>query len=320
MNKYLGHDLQIFGVESVKIDGGKGDGMRLLNVRNGKGLEFTVSVDRCADISRLSLDGVNFGYFSPCGYVSPKYYDNKGAGFLKSFTAGFFTTCGLCAVGSPCTDDGEELPLHGTISNTPCENIAHWTDEENIHIKAQIRDASIFAHQLILEREYIVSLNENTITLKDTVKNIGSAASPIEVLYHCNMGYPLLCENAKVTIPGISITPRDEHAKEDIENAKVMEKPQKGFVERCYYHEMHGNVTVSIENPDINKGLKMHYDADNLKCFTEWKMMGEYDYVLGLEPGNCLPDGRDVMRETGMLEFLEPGEEKSFQIKFEFTR
>ena len=320
MNKYIGHYTQVYGVESVRLDGGKGDGMRLLQVKNGKGLEFTVSVDRCADISRLSLDGVNFGYFSPCGYVHPKYYDNKGAGFLKSFTGGFFTTCGLTAVGSPCTDEGEDLPLHGTISNTPCENISHWIEDDEIHIKAIVRDAAIFAHQLILEREYIVSLSENTIVLKDKVKNIGNCKTPFEILYHCNMGYPLLSENAKVTIPGASITPRDEHAAEDVENAKVMEKPQAGYVERCYYHEMHGKTTVSIENPDINKGLLMHYDADDLKCFTEWKMMGEYDYVLGLEPGNCYPDGRDVMREKGMLEFLEPGEKKCFKIKFEFTK
>ena len=47
-------------------------------------------------------------------------------------------------------------------------------------------------------------------------------------------------------------------------------------------------------------------------------MMGEYDYVLGLEPGNCYPDGRNVMREKGMLEFLEPQEEKVHHITFEF--
>ena len=49
---YYGHESQLFGVEEVRLQGGKGDGMRLLQVRNGKGLEFTVSADRCADISR----------------------------------------------------------------------------------------------------------------------------------------------------------------------------------------------------------------------------------------------------------------------------
>ena len=47
-------------------------------------------------------------------------------------------------------------------------------------------------------------------------------------------------------------------------------------------------------------------------------MMGEYDYVLGLEPGNCLPDGRDVMREKGYLQFLNPGKCKAYHLIFEF--
>ena len=64
--------------------------------------------------------------------------------------------------------------------------------------------------------------------------------------------------------------------------------------------------------------MNMTYDTSELKCFTEWKMMGKHDYVLGLEPGNCYPDGRDAMREQGMLEFLKPGEEREFNVKFEF--
>lgn len=320
MNKYIGHPHQVYGVEEMRLSAGKGDGMRMLYVRNGLGLEFWVSVDRCADIARLSLKGDNFGYFSPCGYVSSKYYDNKGAGFLKSFTAGFFTTCGLTAVGSTCTDDGEELPLHGTISNTPCENIAHWIADDGIHIKAIVRDATLFSHKLILEREYIASLKENKIILCDKIKNIGSETSPLEVLYHCNMGYPLLSENSVVSVPSTEVLPRNEYAKEGIEDSLKMEIPQNGYVEKCYYHIVSGNPTVSIYNPDINKGLNIKFDTKELPYFTEWKMMGEYDYVLGLEPGNCYPDGRDVMREKGILEFLEPDEEKVHHVTFEFIQ
>ena len=65
MNPYIGHEHQISGVEEHRLVGGRGDNMRLFEVRNGKGLEFTLSADRCSDISRLSFDGVNLGYFSP---------------------------------------------------------------------------------------------------------------------------------------------------------------------------------------------------------------------------------------------------------------
>ena len=59
---YYGHESQLFGVEEYRLAGGKGDGMRLLQVKNGLGLEFTVSADRCADISRLHFRGENCGH------------------------------------------------------------------------------------------------------------------------------------------------------------------------------------------------------------------------------------------------------------------
>ena len=319
MNPYVGHEQQLYGVEEMRLVGGKADGMRILQVKNGSGLEFTVSVDRCADLSRLSLGGVNFGYFSPCGYVSPKYYDNNGNGFLKSFTAGFLTTCGLSNVGTPCEDGGESFPLHGTISNTPAEVVNHWIESNEIHIKAIIRDAAIFSHQLILEREYVVPLFQNELRINDTVKNIGSCETPLQILYHFNMGYPLLDENTVLTIPSDNVIPRNDHAAEDVENCLRMEKPQRGYEERCYYHFFKEEPKISVYNPTLKKGLVMSYDTDALRYFTEWKMMGEYDYVLGIEPGNTLPDGRDVMREKGLLETLKPQEEKRFSLNFTFT-
>ncbi|OQB99704.1 MAG: hypothetical protein BWX78_01642 [Firmicutes bacterium ADurb.Bin099] len=42
--------------------------------------------------------------------------------------------------------------------------------------------------------------------------------------------------------------------------------------------------------------------------------MGCRDYVLGLEPGNCHPDGRDVMRREGTLKFIAPGESITYQV------
>lgn len=147
----------------------------------------------------------------------------------------------------------------------------------------------LFSHKLILEREYFCPLDKNEIYLTDRIQNIGSAEAPLEVLYHCNMGYPLLSENAVVTIPSVKVAPRNDHAKGGIENCLVMEKPQRGYEEKCYYHTLTGKTAVSIANVDIKKAVTIRYDTAELGCFTEWKMMGEGEYVLGLEPGNCLP-------------------------------
>lgn len=320
MNPYIGHEQQLYGVTESRLVGGKGDGMRMLTVKNGSGLEFTISLDRCADVSQLSFKGDNFSYFAPCGYVAPQYYDrNGGAGFLRSFTAGFFTTCGLTSAGNPCVDDGEELPLHGTVSNIPCESFGYWVKDDAIHIKAVIRDAYLSGVQLILEREYVCPLFKNELYVNDAVKNIGYKESPIQIMYHCNMGYPLLSENAKVMIPASKVEPRNALAAEGLDRCLIMEKPQRGIDEVCYYHIMSGTPTVSVYNEDIGKGLEMSYDTAEMKYFTEWKMMGENEYVLGLEPGNCNPDGRKAMREMGDLEMIQPGATREFHLKFRFV-
>ena len=169
MNPYIGHETQISGVEEHRLTGGKGDGMRLYEICNGLGLELCVSPDRNGDITRLRFLGRNMSYMSPCGYVAPAYYDKTGSNWLSSFTAGYLTTCGLQAVGSPCTDQGEELPLHGSIANLPCEQ-AYWEeDEEDIRIHTVTRDEVIFGRKMVLNRTITVSKKENVFTIDDEI-------------------------------------------------------------------------------------------------------------------------------------------------------
>lgn len=314
MNQYIGHESQYYGVEEHRLVGGKGDGMRLFQVRNGKGLEFTVSADRAADISRLSFCGMNMGYFSPCGYVSPAYYDEEKEGFLKSFSAGFLTTCGLTNAGSPCEDAGEALPLHGSISNTPAEHIYWEEDGKEIRLHATVTDARLFSHKLVLDRTIRCPLAENVFSIEDRIKNEGDCAYPVEILYHMNMGYPLLSENSIVYIGSDSVKARNKRAFEGLSKWAEMQKPEAGFEEQCYYHHFRGEGKAGVFQPEHDLGLLISFDSENLNYFTEWKMMGIRDYVLGLEPGNCHPDGRKKMREDGTLKILAPKEEAVYRL------
>ena len=322
MKEYIGSYLQIRGAEKYVLQNGKGDGMHFLFVRNGLGLEAWISLDRAGDISRINFRGDNMAFFSPCGYVAPAYYDEKGLGFLKSFTAGFFTTCGLTAVGSPCVDDGEELPLHGNVSNIPAELLCIDETKDSIVIKLRIEDKVIFGRKLVMLRTYTFSYNENTFSVSDEVTNEGDNTSPYMIMYHCNLGYPLLSEKSIVKIPYNDIKPREENAAKYIDSALIMEKPQANYTERCYYYDVKEKdnfARVGIFNPDINKGVVFRYSKETLPKFTQWKMMGKTDYVLGLEPGNCTPDGRDVLRKNGELKFIEPEETIKTGITFKFT-
>jgi len=316
MNKYVGNQSQLFGVEEHRLVGGKGDGMILLEVRNGLGLEMVISVSRCADISRLYFKGNSLGYFSPCGYVHPSYYSKHDVDFLKSFTAGFLTTCGLNNVGVPCVDNGEKLPLHGTISNIPATRYSYEILEKEIVVNALIEDEELFSHKMALERKYIISLKENKFDIKDRIVNLGDKEYPAMILYHMNMGYPLLSEKSVLTIPSINVKGRSPLAEREINEWNKMLPPTKEYEERCYFHSFDKDRYAMIYSPLINTELKIKF-SNNLSFFTEWKMMGEKDYVLGLEPGNAHPDGRDKMREENVLTILKPEESLTYNVTVE---
>ena len=316
---YIGHSSQIYGVEKHRLIGGKGDGMKLLQVRNGNGLEFTVTADRCADISRITYQGVNFNYFSPCGYVGPQYYDKSDFGFLKSFTCGFLTTCGLTTVGTPSIDGEDTFPLHGNISHVPAEHIYYEQEDDKIIIHALVNDSSIFKHKLELRRTITCSTEDNKLVIVDKIKNCDSIRTQFMLLYHMNMGYPLLDENAELYIPSSNVSSKDERAEEGINEWNKMTPPQSGFIEQCYYHEYKDDKGCAmLFNKKIGKGLSIRFDADKLDTLIEWKMMGQRDYVLGLEPSNSRLEGYKALKQNGKLKYLEPGEEQSFQIEVEF--
>jgi len=124
MNYYVGHPLQVRGAEQYVLKGGKGDGMNFLYARNGLGLEIWISADRCADVARVTFNGKNMSYTSPCGQVAPAYYDRTGLNFLKSFNAGFLPPAVLTAQAdlvltrvkkSVFTAESAIPPLHLTL-------------------------------------------------------------------------------------------------------------------------------------------------------------------------------------------------------------
>jgi hypothetical protein len=320
-NKYVGHELQYRGVEEMRIAFGRGEGMKILQIRNGKGLEMMISLDRCADIPRLSCCGVNYGFFSPCGYCAPQFYDKNE--FLRNFTAGFLTTCGLATTGAACEYNGESLPMHGTIANQPAEWYMYETLGNEIIVKAKIRDAVLFGRKFILTRTYRISLDENIVIISDEIENIGTEKLPLMLLYHFNMGYPLLSEKAVLDIPHTSVRPHNKRAADGISSCLVVEKPQDGFEEQCYYYdviEKDGFCQIGISNEENGAKLQMRWKADALDCFTQWKMMGSGEYVMGFEPGNCTPEGCAAMEKAGKLKLLGAGEKYVTEIILKCSR
>ena len=75
---YIGNLRQLFRVDEYRKIGGRGDGMRVTEVKNGSGLSFSSITDRCMDIPYLSYRGHNFGFLQDTGDIAPAYYDEIG--------------------------------------------------------------------------------------------------------------------------------------------------------------------------------------------------------------------------------------------------
>ncbi len=323
--KYVGDPSQLFGAKDYTLNSGKARGVRAVDLKNGSGLEFTVLPDRGMDIAWLSYKGVNFSYIGKPGVVAPEYYSQSGLDFLRSFYAGFLTTCGLRSVGSPSVDEGEELGLHGRIANTPAEEVysgTEWKEQSPVlKVKGRMREARVFGENLVLRREITCKCGENKIVIEDSVENDGFRKEPLMLLYHFNLGYPVLDEKAYLLAPTRELRPRDEVAAKGVDAHDRFQKPTEDYSEQVFYHDLKadkdGNTCAALINEELGLGVVIRINKNQLSNFTQWKQMGEGEYVLGMEPCNCQVGGRADSRAKGVLEYLEPGEVRTFRTEIE---
>jgi len=316
--KYIGNLSQIGGCRHYTLSEGWGRGMRATDISTGSGLQYTVLPDRGLNISLASYKGVNLVYLTPNGETSPSFYDPEGINWLRTFAAGLLTTCGLTYLGPPCEDDGEHLGLHGRISSIPARqfvDLSDWEgDEYRYKVKGIVEEGYIFGNKLRMEREISSVQGQNVIRLTDKITNFGNSPSPYTILYHFNFGYPLLSEDTELLIDPLETLPRDANAVPGIGEFRNFIKPQPSYNEQVFYHTMKGNdkgdASVTIKNKKIGIAVNVRFNIKQLPYITQWKMMGEGEYVLGIEPCNIPCKSRKALREENVLPILQPGESK----------
>jgi hypothetical protein len=318
---------QLLGARQCRLEGGRAEGLRVVDAWNGSGLEFSALADRGLDIYRLTCRGRNFSYLGSPGLVAPAYCDDSGVAWLRSFGAGFLVTCGLRNVGGSCEEGGESFGLHGRASAAPAEALSAdvaWEGERaSVVVSGRMREARVFGENLRLERRIVAPCGEDRLVIEDRVVNLGFREEQIAILYHFNLGYPLLDEGARVLAPSSSVRPRVESMRPGLARWQSAQPPTRDWAEEVFFHELRpdseGMTEVALVNERSALGLSLRFDARSMPRFTQWKMMGEGEYVMGLEPGNCLPEGRKTLCERGELETLAPGESRSFRVEAAFA-
>jgi hypothetical protein len=322
----VGHMDQVAGIKLFEAADGLGRGCRMLQVWTGSGLDFTVTADRALDISTCLFKGIPLAWASSVGVVHPAHYEPEGLGWLRSFPGGLLATCGLDQFGAPSSDAGEELGLHGRAGNLPARYVGYrtyWTEDDyELEITGEVRQTRVFGENLVLRRQISTQLGSNRIRIADVVTNEGFSSQPHMILYHFNLGFPLVTEDARLHLDAEQTIPRDEDAAAGLADWSRFQPPTAGYREQVFRHvptaDEEGQVHVELENPTLGIGLRWSYDRTSLPHLFQWKMMGQGTYVLGIEPANSSGvEGRAIARQRGDLPHLEPGESRRYTLAVE---
>lgn len=127
-------------------------------------------------------------------------------------------------------------------------------------VSGEVRECSASGENLVLKRTISTKMFSSEIVLEDTIINEVFLTEKIALCYHCNFGYPLVCEDSKI----INVPEEFSH----------IPSPIHDIEEECIDVKYNDDVvTVGIENKKI--GVSLTYNTDVLKDFLIWKMPGE---------------------------------------------
>jgi len=323
----LGRIEQIGGLRCLQSTEGREAGVKEIQIRTGAGLSYSILPSRGLDIGLAEFGGVPLSWLSPNGEVHPAFFDSRGLSWLRTAAGGLLMTCGLTQVGSPGTDEGEELGLHGRVHHTPARQVCaegHWEEDEyDMVVQGKVEETSIFGWNLRLTRHIRSRVGANQIFIRDIVENAGFDPAPHMLLYHFNFGFPLLDAQTEIRLPHGTVTPREPGL--TIEDLEAWPLPQAGYHERVYYHEnlstsADGTANVTIRNPHFPLAgnpltVRLSWETGDLPVLVQWKMPGEGTHVLGIEPANCHVEGRSAERARGTLVSLAAGQTKEYHLE-----
>ena len=301
MDGRISNFAQIASLRRYTLTEGRAKGLEVLDCDNGK-IRFLLNLTHALDVMQLYHEGQNVSFVSKNGF------DGRDIGFLRRFEGGMLYTCGLDSVGGR-----EGFELHGTLHTTPAELLRAECNEDGIIVEAIVYDTSLFGKNLKLLRKVTSAIGSETVTVEDTLCNEGFAEENYCLLYHVNVGYPMLDCGAYVLCEEESCDPRTPYAAEQMATRYEMTDSVAGQDETCYFLKLK-NPSISLVYEKIGKRFTLSYSKDTLPCFVEWKSMASGDYALGLEPCTTELDDRFTYRT------IEAGEKIALSIAITVSR
>ena len=306
--------------------GGPSDQVEVIEVDTGA-VHATILPSRGMSIWMLEAGGIRFGWNSPvAGPIHPglvPIFDPSGIGWLEGFDE-LVVRCGLESNGAPEHDDSGHLryPLHGRIGNLPATSLSIEYDEASgrLEVIGEVLESRLFIKRLRLRCRIRFQAGSANVELLDDVTNDLATPATMQLLYHINVGSPVLSAGATLEAPIESLAPKDTLSAGEIEQWKEFGGPQDGYAERVYFARLRSDdtnsTTAMLRSSNGECGLGVTYKTKGLPRFVLWKnTAAETDgYVTGLEPATNYPNTRSFEEKQGRVVEIAAGETASFRV------
>jgi hypothetical protein len=190
-----------------------------------------------------------------------------------------------------------------------------------LRASATVFEGGALGPMLRLERTIRTWTGSGTVELEDRTSNLGSEVEAAPLLYHVNLGPPLLDEGAELSLGDDRgrVLPRDDAAAAGLARWAMPGKAERSAAELVFEHEVApdpaGWCAARLRNPAVGLEFEMAWERAGLPRFHQWLHPAAGIYVLGLEPANCSVLGRAADRAAGRLPLLEPGETRITRVR-----
>jgi hypothetical protein len=291
---------QLCSVYEYEYRKGKAKGETIIAVSNGA-LDFTLTPDSGLDIYNMRHKGVNIAFLSKNGMTK----NTANGTFAQRFPGGFLYTCGLDAIGVT-----QGHVQHGTYHSLPCSDYRVFNDGFELRIEGSVETSALFGSCLKTYRTIKTSYASNKIEIIDSIKNEGFKDDNYVLLYHFNIGYPMLDEGVTIDADILKTEGTTLYAEEH--KADALKMCDAALPDELVFCHTVSNGKILVMNKELGKRIIFTYEADKLPWFTEWKSMQPGDYCLGIEPATS------SFIRARQYKKLKPGESVSYQLSAEF--
>ncbi|MDT0164886.1 DUF4432 family protein [Actinotalea sp. AC32] len=279
----------------------RADGRRTVAVRLAGGLAFEVLPDRGLDL------GATWWGSTPVAWRSMHPVDpGPGHGWESRFLGGLLATCGPDNIGPPRGSSGQ----HGTHHLTPATDV-HWsrrtTDEGvEVTVRGVVAHTTFDGPRVLVEREVVASTGSAAVEVRDVVRNVGDHAVGVPLLYHVNLGAPLLRPGARLEVAADDVVVREPLPPG--RDPLVTPDPGRGLEPVVAEHVGVRGARATLVGDDDHPDVVVTWTGATLPRLCTWSWPARGAYVLGVEPTNAPLFGPERDLPHAGAPVLEPGE------------